>query len=113
MRSPHHVSGIGRLLVEARKGGKLIYVGSVGTGIKDSEAWKLRAIMDKLKTARAPVAHAGRRKEITRLKPKLIAEIEYRAWTGDGKLWHASYKGLREEQDDVSVCEQPREVSMR
>ncbi|MGZ2383934.1 ATP-dependent DNA ligase [Rhizobium brockwellii] len=33
------------------------------------------------------------------MKPKLIAEIEHRAWTDDGKLRHASYKRLREEQE--------------
>jgi bifunctional non-homologous end joining protein LigD len=33
----------------------------------------------------------------------LIAEIEYRAWTDDGKLRHASYKGLRDVQDNASV----------
>ncbi len=94
---------IGSLLLGAKKEGKLVYVGSVGTGIKDSEAWKLRGIMDKLKAARAPVAYSGRRKDITWLKPKLIAEIEYRAWTGDGKLRHASYKGLRDAADNAEV----------
>lgn len=47
---------IGALLLAARKEGKLAYVGSVGTGIKDSEAWKLRGLVDTLKAARAPVA---------------------------------------------------------
>lgn len=96
---------IGSLLLAAKKDGKLVYVGSVGTGIKDSEAWKLRAIMGKLEAARAPVAYSGRRKDITWLKPKLIAEIEYRAWTGDGKLRHASYKGLRDAADEAKVLE--------
>lgn len=94
---------IGSLLLGAMKDGKLVYVSSVGTGIKDSEAWKLRGIMDKLKAARASVAYAGRRKDITWLKPKLIAEIEYRAWTHDGKLRHASYKGLRDKADNVDI----------
>lgn len=31
-------------------------------------------------------------------------EVEYRAWTEDGKLWHASYKGSRE-QDNAAVSE--------
>ncbi|NLS03815.1 ATP-dependent DNA ligase [Rhizobium sp. P32RR-XVIII] len=39
------------------------------------------------------------------VKPILIAEIEYRAWTHDGKLRHASYKGLREEQDEAAIYE--------
>lgn len=102
-QSPVARGHIGSLLLGAKKDGKLVYVGSVGTGIKDSEAWKLRALMDKLEAARAPVAYSGRRKDITWLKPELIAEIEYRAWTGDEKLRHASYKGLRDAADDASV----------
>ncbi|WP_411196183.1 hypothetical protein [Rhizobium sp.] len=35
----------------------------------------------------------------------LIAEIDCRAWTEGGRLRHASYKGLREEQDNVAVYE--------
>jgi len=35
--------------------------------------------------------------------PELVAEIEFRAWTDDGKLRHASFKGLRDEADEASV----------
>jgi ATP-dependent DNA ligase len=35
--------------------------------------------------------------------PTLIAEIEFRAWTQDGKLRHAPYKGLREVQANAAV----------
>nr|WP_245509952.1 hypothetical protein [Rhizobium leguminosarum] len=31
--------------------------------------------------------------------------MEYRAWTDDGKLRHASFKGFREVQDNAVVCE--------
>ncbi len=33
----------------------------------------------------------------------MIAEIELRGWTHDGNLRHASYKGLRENQDNAAV----------
>ncbi|MDV4158215.1 hypothetical protein [Rhizobium brockwellii] len=35
----------------------------------------------------------------------MVAEVESRAWTQGGKLRHASYKGLRDEQDSVIVYE--------
>ncbi|RVO34796.1 hypothetical protein CN098_05660 [Sinorhizobium meliloti] len=36
-------------------------------------------------------------------EPVLVAEVEYRAWTDDGKLRHASFKGIRERADDSAV----------
>lgn len=68
---------IGALLLAARKGDELVYVGSVGTGFKDSEVWKLRAMMDQIKAKKAPVDYAGRRKDLVWLRPTLTAEIEY------------------------------------
>jgi ATP-dependent DNA ligase len=35
--------------------------------------------------------------------PTLVAEIEYRVWTHDGKLRHAFYESLREVQDNAAV----------
>jgi bifunctional non-homologous end joining protein LigD len=35
--------------------------------------------------------------------PQLIGEVEHRAWTHDGKLLHASYKGPRDVQDNAAV----------
>ncbi len=100
--------GIGSLLLAARRGDELVYVGSVGTGFKEREAVKLRSMLDKLKRTKPVVAYAGRRKDLVWVLPKLIAEIEYRAWTSDGKLRHASYKGLREMQDTVAILKLDR-----
>ncbi|MGO7922027.1 non-homologous end-joining DNA ligase [Rhizobium ruizarguesonis] len=96
---------IGALLLAARKGDDLVYVGSVGTGFKESAAWKLRGMMDRIKRKTPAIHYAGGRKDVVWLQPTLIAEIEYRAWTDDGKLRHASFKGLREVQDNAAVYE--------
>ncbi|TAY91879.1 non-homologous end-joining DNA ligase [Rhizobium ruizarguesonis] len=92
---------IGALLLAARTGGELVYVGSVGTGFNERSAAQLREAMDKIKAPAPAVEYSGRRKNIVWIKPTLIAEVEYRAWTHDGKLRHASYKGLRERQDNA------------
>jgi bifunctional non-homologous end joining protein LigD len=39
------------------------------------------------------------------VEPIIAAEIEYRAWTGDGKLRHASFKGVREASDEITIYE--------
>ncbi|MFS8051560.1 non-homologous end-joining DNA ligase [Rhizobium sp. BR 317] len=95
------LGGIGRLLLAAYKGDELVYVGGVGTGFKERETMKLRKDLDSLKTSRPAVAL--KRKGVVWVQPTLIAEIEYRAWTHDGMLRHASYKGLRERQDNAEV----------
>jgi bifunctional non-homologous end joining protein LigD len=42
-------------------------------------------------------------KRITWVDPVLVAEVEFRGWTGDAVLLHASYKGLRENADAAGV----------
>jgi bifunctional non-homologous end joining protein LigD len=100
-RSP---GGFRSLLLGAYRDGSVVYVGSVGTGFKQREAAQLRSMMDKLqwKKKQPPVPYSGKR-NVTWIQPTLIGEIEYRGWTSDGKLRHASYKGLREIQDDAEV----------
>lgn len=98
-------AGIGSLLLAGKSGGKLVYVGSVGTGFKEAATWKLREELDKLVTKKPAVEYAGRRKNIVWTRPRLIAEVEYRAWTADGKLRHASYKGLRDAADEAAIYE--------
>ncbi|TBB25192.1 ATP-dependent DNA ligase [Rhizobium ruizarguesonis] len=98
-RSTAARAGIGRLLLAARKGKKLVYVGGVGTGFNERNAYELRAKLDSLVTS-APAAAVDRKGAVF-VRPELVAEIEYRAWTEDGKLRHASYKGLREGQDNA------------
>ncbi len=96
--------GFGSLLLAARKGGNLVYVGSVGTGFKERDAIRLRSMMDKLpwREKSPPVPYGGKRQVVWQ-QPTLIAEIEYRGWTADNKLRHSSYKGLWELQDDATI----------
>lgn len=65
---------------------------------------RLRKMLDKLRWKRKqpPVPYAEKA-DIVWVEPTLIAEIEFRAWTADGKLRHPSYKGVRERQDNADV----------
>lgn len=97
-------TGFRSLLLGAYHHGQIVYVGSVGTGFKRTEASNLLAQMNTLKWKRKtpPVRYSGKR-DVVWIEPTLIAEIEYRGWTGDVKLRHSSYKGLRERQDNADV----------
>lgn len=97
-------TGFASLALAAYRGDDLVHVGNVGTGFKEAEMIRLREILDKLRWKRKqpPVAFAEK-SDIVWVAPTLIAEIEFRAWTGDGKLRHASCKGLRERQDNADV----------
>lgn len=92
---------IASLLLAARVGGGLAYVGSVGTGFKQQEARALKERLDTMRTKNAAVPLKG--KSLVFVDPILAAEIEYRAWTGEGKLRHASFKGLREPEDNAEI----------
>ncbi len=92
------------MLLAARNGSDLVYVGGVGTGFNERSAAELREQMDKLIIAK-PAVDIGRKRNAVFIDPKLVAEIEFRAWTHDGKLRHASYKGLREAADEATVYE--------
>lgn len=92
---------IGRLLLTARKGNELVYVGGVGTGFKHQMSVKLRELLKEIVTT-APTVKIKRKGAIF-TAPLLAAEIEYRAWTEDGKLRHPSFKGLQEIQDVTAI----------
>jgi len=97
------LGGIGRLLLAARKGDGFVYVGGVGTGFTQASGTALRKQMDRLIIDKPALAMPVRKKGYRWIKPELIAEIALRGWTDDGKLRHASYKGLREDADEVGI----------
>ncbi|MCZ4092388.1 hypothetical protein O3W52_20650 [Ensifer psoraleae] len=91
---PSTVPGhIGRLLLGAQKAGQLVYVGGCGTGWSNELSRELRKLLEGMVTKSPAVAL--RRKAAVFVEPVLVAEVEYRAWTDDGKLRHASFKGIR------------------
>jgi bifunctional non-homologous end joining protein LigD len=99
---PSTVPGhLGRLLLAARKDGELVYVGGCGTGWSNELSRELRNLLEGMATKMPAVSL--RRKGAVFTEPVLVAEVEYRAWTDDRKLRHASFKGIRELADDATV----------
>jgi bifunctional non-homologous end joining protein LigD len=98
---------IGSLLLAAKRKGGLVYVGGVGTGFKRDQAIALRRQLDLIRTPKPVVSTKG--KNLVWVEPTLVAEIEYRGWTDDVRLRHASFKGLREIEDagEIYMLEAP------
>jgi bifunctional non-homologous end joining protein LigD len=96
---------IGALLVgyhDPPGDGPLTFAGRVGTGFKDAELERLGRLFADLATPDCPFDPPPPRAEILRgpswLRPELVAELEFGEWTGDGRLRHPSYLGLRDDK---------------
>lgn len=96
------IGGIGRLLLAAKQGKGLAYVGGVGTGFTHTSGLALKRQLDAMSVDKPP-AMMKNRKGVGWTRPDLVAEIAFRAWTDDSKLRHASYKGLRDAADEASI----------
>jgi bifunctional non-homologous end joining protein LigD len=84
------------LYIGRRKGRDLIYAGKVDHGFDTESAKALRARLTPLIRKTQPyskrIAHRG-----IWVEPELLAEIEYRAKSSEGKVRHPFFKGLRED----------------
>jgi bifunctional non-homologous end joining protein LigD len=74
----------------------LIYAGKVDNGFDNTSARELQARLRPLIRKTQPYAKKIAHRAIW-LEPSLLAEIEYRAKSAEGKLRHPFYKGVRED----------------
>lgn len=84
--------------------GKFQYVGKVGTGFNNHTN---KTLLSKFKKLKSQVSYFDEKspkfKNIIWLKPELVGNVEFGAWTGDKILRHSAFKGLREDKKAKDV----------
>ena len=90
--------GIGALLIGYYEDERLVFAGKVGTGFTRHAALDLRRRLDAIERKTCPftpppAGALGRRAHW--VKPALVGEVVFTEWTGDGKIRHPSFQGLR------------------
>ena len=92
---------IGSLVLGVYEKDALRYVGRVGTGFSAATAKDLYARLEPMRIASSPFADrlsADEARQARFVRPELVAEVDFRAWTADGLLRHASFRALREDK---------------
>jgi bifunctional non-homologous end joining protein LigD len=83
---------------------RLVYAGKVGTGFDHVLLHDLHEEMVKLET-REPPFQIGKlpRSGVHWLKPRLVGQVGFSEWTGDGQLRHPRFQGLRRDKEPADV----------
>jgi bifunctional non-homologous end joining protein LigD len=97
---------IGSLLLGVQDEGGLVYAGHVGTGFTAMTLRQLDALLRPLRRDTSPFAGPVPREHARTavwVEPQLVCDVEFTAWTREGRLRHPSYKGLRDDLDPEQV----------
>jgi bifunctional non-homologous end joining protein LigD len=96
---------IGALLLGVPDGGRLRYVGRVGSGLAGERVQRI--LRERLIQVEAsPFAVPLPRAEVAGARwcePHTVVEVSYTGWTEAGRLWHPVFRGVRDDLDPAHV----------
>jgi bifunctional non-homologous end joining protein LigD len=103
---------IGSLLLGIPDGGELQYVGRVGTGFDEAELAELGRLTARIERRRNPLTGvpAADARDARWVAPRLVGEVEYAELTGDGRLRHPTWRGLRPDKDPEDIVPEREET---
>lgn len=94
----------GAILIGYNENGRLRYAGKVGTGFDHDTLRRLGDRMEDLEQEEPPFAGKDLpSRGVHWLSPRLVTEIGFTEWTGDGKLRHPRFLGLRHDKAPEDV----------
>lgn len=91
---PQRKDGIAALRLARKRGRHFEYMGKAGTGFTVAGGAKLRKILDAIVVEKPSLTEPIRKPDTIWVQPKVKADIAYAEITRDGRLRHASFKGL-------------------
>jgi bifunctional non-homologous end joining protein LigD len=97
---------IGSLLLGLPSDEGLVYVGHVGTGFTDAALAEAQRRLKPLERKTSPFAVGPPRadaRDAHWVTPKLVGEVTFTEWTGDGRLRHPSWRGFRPDKEPDEV----------
>ncbi len=106
---------VGSLVLGFYEKDKLALAGRVGSGFTEEEAKALFETLEQTRTKASPLDRkppAEAEKGVRWVEPRLIAEVDYHGWTSDGLLWHASFRGLRDDKDVREIVREDRKAAI-
>jgi bifunctional non-homologous end joining protein LigD len=82
---------------------RLRYAGKVGTGFTNQLLRELHEELRAREVKDSPFFDAVREKGSHWARPELVGEVAFTEWTGDGRLRHPSFQGLRPDKPAYEV----------
>lgn len=109
-------NAIGSLAMGYYEDGALKHVGRVGTGYTVATAqllYERLSAMEMKQNSFDDKLTAEERRGLHYVKPQLVAEVEFRAWSADGNLRHAAFRGLREDKPAKDVVREMEKTTAK